>query len=209
MSDVKTYSLSKNGNQSLSTHFNVKEFCCKDGSDKILISDELVRILELVRTHFGKAVSINSAYRTKTYNARVGGSSGSQHVLGTAADIVVKDTNPLAVALYLQSIMPNYGGIGLYKKTSNFVHVDVRSTPKRWMTTVGTAKYVYVSKIMPTVKVGSSGESVEILQLELNITADGKFGEGTKAKVIQFQKDHKLTPDGIVGNGTWTELGKQ
>ena len=42
---------------------------------------------------------------------------------------------------------------------------------------------------MPTVKVGSDGESIKILQMELNITVDGKFGEGTKAKVIQFQKE--------------------
>ena len=34
---VKTYSLKSDGDKQLSPHFKVKEFRCKDGSDKILI----------------------------------------------------------------------------------------------------------------------------------------------------------------------------
>jgi hypothetical protein len=126
---VKTYSLKADGNKKLSANFTVSEFKCKDGSDKILIDTDLVDILQKIRSHFNKAVTINSAYRNATYNKKIGGASKSQHINGTAADIVVKDTKPEAVAKYVEFLMPNKGGIGLY---STFTHVDVRATRARW-----------------------------------------------------------------------------
>ena len=38
--------------------------------------------------------------------------------------------------------------------------------------------------------------------------ADGSFGNETLTAVKAFQKDHKLTVDGIVGPKTWAELLK-
>lgn len=46
-------------------------------------------------------------------------------------------------------------------------------------------------------KVGFTGRQV-----------DGKFGPLTEARVRQFQRDHGLVPDGIVGPMTWAELEK-
>jgi len=131
---VKTYSLKKDKNVSLSKNFKVSEFKCNDGSDKILIDTELVMVLQKIRNHFGKPVTINSAYRTSSYNKKVGGVSNSQHVKGTAADISVSGVNPKEVAQYAEYIMPNKGGIGLYDsaKSGRFVHVDVRSNRSRW-----------------------------------------------------------------------------
>lgn len=126
---TKTYSLCKDGNKKLSTNFSVKEFACKDGSDTILISDELVNILQLIRNHFGNPITINSAYRNATYNKKIGGATYSQHVKGTAADIVVQGVSAEEVAKYTEYIMPRKGGIGLY---SSFVHVDVRPNRSRW-----------------------------------------------------------------------------
>ncbi len=37
-------------------------------------------------------------------------------------------------------------------------------------------------------------------------TVDGKLGNGTKAAISKFQKDHGLKADGIVGEKTWSEL---
>lgn len=126
---VKTYSLKKDGNKKLSDNFTVSEFRCKDGSDKILIDTELVNILQKIRNHFGKPVTINSAYRNATYNKKIGGASRSQHVYGTATDIVVQGVKPELVAQYAEYLMPNKGGIGLY---STFTHVDVRANRSRW-----------------------------------------------------------------------------
>lgn len=86
---VKTYSLVRDGEKQLTKDFRVREFRCKDGSDKILIDTDLVNLLQQIRDAFGRAVTINSAYRTPTHNKRVGGASNSQHVKGTAADIRV------------------------------------------------------------------------------------------------------------------------
>ena len=126
---VKTYSAKKDGSTYLSNNFKVKEFACNDGSDTVLISDKLVDLLQKIRDHFGVAVTINSGYRTSSYNKKVGGVSNSQHVKGTAADIVVKGVDPLTVAQYAEYIMPNSGGIGVYQ---TFTHVDVRTSRSRW-----------------------------------------------------------------------------
>ena len=126
---VKTYSVKKDGNTYLAENFKVKEFACNDGSDTVLISDDLVELLQKIRDHFGVAVVINSGYRTSTYNKKVGGATNSQHVKGTAADIVVKGVDPLTVGQYVEYIMPDHGGIGVYQ---TFTHVDVRSNRSRW-----------------------------------------------------------------------------
>lgn len=126
---VKTYSLRKDGDTNLSKDFKVREFRCKDGSDTILISTETVQILQKIRDYFSKPITINSAYRTPSHNKKVGGASSSQHVKGTACDIVVKDVPPNAVAAYLEANYSN-SGIGLY---STFVHVDTRGRKVLWL----------------------------------------------------------------------------
>lgn len=60
---------------------------------------------------------------------------------------------------------------------------------------------------METIKLGSKGESVKLLQRHLNVTADGDFGPKTEAAVKEFQKKKGLEADGIVGEKTWKALG--
>lgn len=66
----------------------------------------------------------------------------------------------------------------------------------------------------PTVKIGSTGSGVRVLQQILNkyygakLVADGKFGTATRKAVIKFQKKVKINPDGIVGPDTWRKLGQ-
>lgn len=131
MVEINAYSKKKDGSKKLSTNFTVKEFACKNGEDTVLVAPRLVMVLQSIRSHFGKAVTINSAYRTPEYNRSkaVGGVDGSQHCYGTAADIVVKGVTPAKVAAYARSIMPDWGGVGTYGK---FTHVDVRETKSDW-----------------------------------------------------------------------------
>lgn len=126
---INSYSKKNDGNKQLSANFKVKEFACKDGSDPIFVAPKLVTVLQKIRNHFGKAVTINSAYRTPTHNKKVGGETYSQHQYGTAADIVVKGVHPKTVAAYVEKLLPNTGGIGIY---DTFVHVDVREVKARW-----------------------------------------------------------------------------
>ncbi len=61
---------------------------------------------------------------------------------------------------------------------------------------------------MQTLKIGSKGEDVKKLQSYLNLCVDGIFGKMTEESVKQFQKENKLTPDGVVGPTTWQMLEK-
>lgn len=126
---IKAYSKSKDGNKKLSTNFKVSEFACNDGSDPIFIDSELVEVLQSIRTYFKKPVTINSAYRTASYNKKVGGAIYSQHLYGTAADIVVTGIKPSEVAEYAETLLKNTGGIGRYP---TFTHIDVRAIKSRW-----------------------------------------------------------------------------
>lgn len=126
---IKAYSRVKDGNKKLSTNFRVREFACLDGTDPIFIDTELVTILQKIRTHFGKAVTITSAYRTPPRNKSVGGTAYSMHLYGRAADIKVSGISPTRVAEYAEKLLPDRGGIGIY---DTFTHIDVRSVKSRW-----------------------------------------------------------------------------
>jgi len=69
---------------------------------------------------------------------------------------------------------------------------------------------------MPTLRLGSRGEDVKVLQkvlYELGYTgvgiADGIFGNNTDISVKQFQSKNNLIADGIVGRNTWSALSNQ
>ena len=126
---IKAYSKAKDGNKKLSANFRVREFACSDNTDPIFIDTELVNVLQKIRTHFGKSVTITSAYRTPAKNKACGGQTYSQHLYGRAADIKVKGVSPKTVAAYAEKLMPNKGGIGTY---ATFVHIDVRTVKARW-----------------------------------------------------------------------------
>lgn len=58
-----------------------------------------------------------------------------------------------------------------------------------------------------TIRKGSRGDTVAVLQRKLNLIADGIFGSITDEAVRDFQKSHGLAADGIVGPKTWAALG--
>lgn len=123
---IKVFSFKSDKNKSISTNFKVKEFKCNDGSDKIIVDTEFVEtVLQKIRNHFGAPITNNSAYRTPTYNKKVGGASSSYHVKGRAFDIVVKGHTPSEVAKYARSI-----GVNGVIEYNTFVHVDSR--PKEY-----------------------------------------------------------------------------
>ena len=133
---IKQYSLAKDGARQLAPGFKVRESRCRDGSDAIMIDQTLVVLLQAIREHFNKPITITSGYRTAAHNAAVGGAKSSQHLLGKAADIQVADTTVEAVAAYAESLMPDWGGVGRYPvkagRTKGWVHVDTRPNKSRW-----------------------------------------------------------------------------
>lgn len=114
-------------------YFKRSEFACKCGKYcngfPVEPNEKLVETLETIREHFGVPVTVSSGIRCKTHNTNVGGVSKSQHMEGTAADIVVKGVPVSEVVKYAETLMPKTGGIGTYK---TFTHIDVRSVKARW-----------------------------------------------------------------------------
>ena len=121
----------KNLNYNVSKNFKINEFACKDGAN---VPEEflpnvfkLATQLEIIRTHFGMPIIINSGYRTKAYNKRVGGALASQHLTASAVDIVVMGFSPHVVFTTISSLMRSghiAGGCVILYKT--FVHYDIR-----------------------------------------------------------------------------------
>ena len=110
------------------------EFACKCGKHcngfPVEPAEDLVKLLDNIRAHFGKPCKVNSGIRCEKHNAAVGGASASQHLYGTAADIAtISGTTPEKMASYVEALMPNSGGIGIY---SWGIHVDTRSIKSRW-----------------------------------------------------------------------------
>ena len=133
---IKQYSLKADGSRRLAPSFTVREFRCRDGSDVVMIDESLVVLLQCIREHFGKPITITSGYRTATHNTAVGGAKSSQHLLGRAADIQVAGVSVEDVASYAEALMPDWGGVGRYPikpgRARGWVHVDTRPNKSRW-----------------------------------------------------------------------------
>ena len=113
----------------VSKHFSREEFSCRCCCGFDACDTELLKVLEDLREHFKREVHITSACRCEEHNREIGGSSGSQHIFGKAADITVQSIEPSVISLYLRSRYRKTYGIGLYP---SWVHIDVREKRARW-----------------------------------------------------------------------------
>lgn len=204
-SKVVTASIkSKGKNYKVTDHFTLGEFQCHNGADTVKYDKQIATALEAARLFFNVPITISSAYRTPTYNKKVGGETGSYHTKGRAVDHYCKLSYTLLAKFY-----EAYGleGIGCYYD-DHFVHIDSRLTKFYWKNQTSTA----VSTHLVTVKWGNDNQHVKDLQWLLknkhgySLTVDGDFGLKTKTAVVSFQKKHGLTADGIVGAKTWKKL---
>lgn len=211
---VKSYK--KGGSTLLSANFTSDEFDCHGAGccDCTKIDTALVERLQRIRSHFGRAVVINSGYRCSSHNKTVGGASGSRHLKGHAADIAVSGVTPAEVAKYAEHI--GVKGIGLY---GNFVHIDTRTLKSFWRTALETPTKTFggsnpYSKPVTNIGSGSRGAGVKWLQWELTFCGydcggvDGIFGARTRAALRRFQSDKGLQVDGICGQRTKAKLAE-
>lgn len=223
---VKTYDKKKDANVQLSKNFKLSEFDCKcSRCSKVLLDTKLIELLQKIRDHFGASINVNSGYRCSAHNKEVGGSSSSNHVKGTAADIRVKGVEPRDVAMYAESI--GIKRIGLYEgdKEGNFVHIGSGTTKKFWLgkaqkkvDTFGGKTPKTISVKLPVLQKGAQGGAVWALQALLIgygyekidenhvLTKDGKFGGVTEDVVKKYQHEYDLEADGSVGVNTWNSL---
>lgn len=123
----------------LSENFRLAEFHCKDGTPVPAVAvpallSLAVEVLQPMRDAFG-ACRVVSGYRTRPYNARVGGATRSQHVYedgpaSVAADVVFAQGGPAQWRSRAKELLGQRGGIGLY---STFLHVDNRADEASWI----------------------------------------------------------------------------
>lgn len=111
----------------LTANFSRAEFACGCGCGYDTVDYELLKILELIREHFDRPVDINSGCRCVPHNRACNGSDHSQHLLGRAADIVVREIPAEIVQEFVEQI--GAGGLGRYDA---FTHVDTRIGYARW-----------------------------------------------------------------------------
>jgi len=97
---------------------------------------------------------------------------------------------------------PTYGKGGVRILTESFIKNRVFYAG--YITSLEDVKFIFTK----TLKMGSKGLDVKMLQTKLNLTVDGIFGLKTKTAVKHFQGLHNLVPDGIVGKKTNAELNK-
>jgi len=119
-----------------------------DPAIKANLTRVAVELLEPIRALFKVPVQVNSGYRCPELNASVGGSATSQHVLGEAADIVIKgyETEALEVeavrkilreepGFMFGQMLVEFGCIHVSLGTKREVaHYDVPSKTKRPIT---------------------------------------------------------------------------
>ena len=121
----------------LTENFSLQEFMCNDGSDvpneylpNVIV---LANNLQVLRDFIKKPITINSAYRSPKYNAKVGGAKNSQHLVAKAADLRVEGLTPKELANAIESLIKagkmHQGGMGIYP---TFTHYDIRGTKARW-----------------------------------------------------------------------------
>lgn len=127
-------------NTMLSDHFRRYEFACKGCRDKqscpyghnygaglAQVDAGLLNVIEDARKHFGKPITITSGHRCEQHNRSQGGTKRSQHLIGNAVDITVRDRSPAVVYIYFNLFWR--GGLGRYR---NFTHIDIRGKKVRF-----------------------------------------------------------------------------
>ena len=58
----------------------------------------------------------------------------------------------------------------------------------------------------PTLKEGASGPDVVLAQQVLGVSADGVFGPGTKAALLEWQGDNGVKKTGVLDRATWDKM---
>ena len=215
---VKTYSLKADREKHLSKDIQVFECACPDGSDTVLVDDQLVIFGQTIRDYFGFPIYIDG-YRTDSYNAAIGGVSDSDHITGRAWDIDVgraaQAVPARTVAMCAEAIGVKRIGLYIYGNGQSWIHIG--SVPEKlfWFDSAPgkrTRPDTFLPELRKTSMIWQNRYEVSVMQDILarkgfyTDVNDGKFWTNTRTAVIAFQHKNGLVEDGIVGPKTWRAL---
>ena len=121
----------------LTRNFKLSEFECKSGCEMpesvLMEVKKLANQLQIIRDFIQQPIYINSGYRCKEHNAKIGGVKNSKHILGQAADMRVDNVSPEDLYEAIENLIKfNHifeGGLGIYK---TWIHYDIKLTRSRW-----------------------------------------------------------------------------
>lgn len=223
---VKEYSYKNDKDKVLSKHFKVGEFASIDNrgnkltTDKILIDDNLVIMLEKLYDYLDnlygiKSILITSGYRSVDFEMSLaGGVANGQHPKGTAVDIIVNKKSGGSVDSKLvccASETVGFNGIG-YGGT--YTHIDVRSSKSYFDETNGktgiSSFYSYFNIAKPnnnnpitTNNKYKVGDIVTINGVYISSDSNDKLTPrittGTITKIVNNAKNPYLLNDGNIG----------
>jgi putative chitinase len=187
-------------------HIENMRYCCE-------------KILEPVRAHFGKPVTINSSYRAPLVNKAVGGSKTSQHVNGQAIDFEIMGVDNKVVAdwiadnLEFDQIILEFYTAG--DKNSGWVHASIKKNGGNRMqrmiaskSKAGGTVYTTVADFDPSTKGANHGVKTAAApkpQITDAVTATPKAAAAVTGlgPLAALQTKCGVTADGKWGPGTY------
>ena len=114
--------------EKITQNFCREEFKCRCGKCGLMaINPFIVHRLQVIRDIINLPIHINSGYRCKKHNLKVGGAKNSLHMQGLAIDWYILDYPMSSIALMLEEWS---GGFHFYEEY-NFIHIDIGSK-RRW-----------------------------------------------------------------------------
>ncbi len=109
------------------------------------------------------------------------------------------------IADYSKNIVVYWGSATRYKTGL----VNRRKAEQKLFNNPVTGQTTKEDHAMDTLRNGDKGQQVRALQKILGgLKVDGSFGPATKSAVEAYQREYKLSADGIVGPKTWEMLLK-
>lgn len=123
-------------------YFSIKELCRSEDAEKhgidntpseeakINMENLIVEVLDPCREKYGKPITVNSGYRSRQLNAKVGGVDTSDHLTGEAADIT---GGSVAENRKIFKILVENGKFDqiIWEKGGQWVHVSWRGDDSR------------------------------------------------------------------------------
>lgn len=116
----------------ISTNFTLEELCkCKHCGSFCKPNNQLVKVLEQLRSKVGLPLIITSGYRCPKHPLEINKKATGQHTLGTAVDIRIPDGISKKAFLIIILTIKEIKGVGV-PIDQNYIHIDIRNTPARW-----------------------------------------------------------------------------